>query len=208
MKISYAITVCNEEKEVAMLINFLLIHKREQDEIVVLADSPKMSQTLQELLRACASINQIILIESEFEGHFADWKNRLTSHCTGDFIFQIDADEIPSEELIKGLSYILEQNPTTDMYLVPRVNTVEGLTPQHIAKWGWVVNEKGWVNYPDFQMRVYRNDPDIKWENKVHEVLNGFKSWSVFPIEDDEFVLYHPKTIDRQEKQNNYYNIL
>jgi len=207
MKISYAITVCNEEKEVAMLINFLLIHKREQDEIVVLADSPKTSQTLQELLRACASINQIRLIESEFEGHFADWKNKLTKVCSGDYIFQIDADELPNEELINGLPYILEVNQEVDVFLVPRVNTVEGLTQDHINKWGWNVNDKQWVNWPDYQWRIYKNIPEITWKNKVHEVLDGYKTMSLLPRE-EEFALYHPKTIDRQEKQNNYYDTL
>jgi len=207
MKISYAITVCNEEKEVAMLINFLLIHKREQDEIVVLADSPKMSQTLQELLRVCASINQILLIESEFEGHFADWKNKLTKVCSGNYIFQIDADELPNEELINGLPYILEVNQEVDVFLVPRVNTVEGLTPQHIQRWGWNVNEKQWVNWPDYQWRIYKNIPAITWKNKVHEVLDGYKTMSLLPRE-EEYALYHPKTIDRQEKQNSYYDTL
>jgi hypothetical protein len=207
MKISYAITVCNEEREVAMLINFLLIHKREQDEIVVLADSTKMPQTLQELLRACASVNQILLIESDFKGHFADWKNLLTSHCTGDFIFQIDADEIPNKFLIEMLPELLEINQDVEVFRVPRINTVVGLTDEHVQKWQWNVNANGWINFPDYQWRIYRNDPNIKWKNKVHEVLDGFKTISVLP--DQEYCsLYHPKTIERQEKQNNYYNTL
>jgi len=207
LKISYAITVCNEEKEVAMLINFLLIHKREQDEIVVLADSPKMSQTLQELLRVCASINQVLLIESEFEGHFADWKNKLTKVCSGDYIFQIDADELPNEDLIKGIPYILEINQDIDAFRVPRINTVEGLTQDHIQKWRWHVDSKGWVNFPDYQWRIYKNTSSIKWKNKVHEVLEGYQSVTFLPAE-EEFCLYHPKTIDRQERQNNYYDTL
>jgi GT2 family glycosyltransferase len=206
MKISYAITVCNEEKEVAMLINFLLIHKREEDEIVVLADSPNMPQTLQELLRACASINQILLIESEFEGHFADWKNKLFKVCSGDYIFQIDADEIPHINLIENLPEMLKTNDV-DMLRIPRVNTVEWLTQEHIQKWGWNVNEKGWVNWADWQMRIYKNAPHIKWVNKVHEVLEGFKIHGMLPVE-EEWALYHPKTIDRQERQNNYYDTL
>jgi hypothetical protein len=206
MKISYAITVCNEEREVAMLINFLLVHKREQDEIVVLADSPKMSQTLQEFLRACDSINQILLIESEFGGHFAHWKNKFFKVCSGDYIFQIDADEIPHINLIQNLPAMLSTNDV-DMVRVPRVNTVEGLTQEHINKWGWNVNEKGWVNWADWQMRIYRNAPHIRWVNKVHEVLEGFKIYGMLPVE-EEWALYHPKTIDRQERQNNYYNTL
>jgi hypothetical protein len=206
MKISYAITVCNELEEVKRLVNFLLSNKRQQDEIVILFDEKNGTDEVFDYIES--QVHDCEVFCEKFEGHFADWKNLLTSHCTGKYIFQIDADELPCEDLIKGLPYILEQNPTTDMFLVPRVNTVEGLTPQHIQKWGWNVNEKGWVNYPDFQMRVYRNDPSIKWHNKVHEVLDGFKNWSAFPTEDEEFVLYHPKTVDRQEKQNNYYDTL
>lgn len=207
MKISYAITVCNELEEVKRLITFLLSHKREQDEIVVLVDSPKMSQELQDQLYRFSSANWIRLIESTFEGHFADWKNLLTSYCTGDYIFQIDADEVPCTPLIESLSTILESNPELDVLLVPRVNTVEGLTQEHIRKWGWNVNSEGWVNWPDFQWRIYRNTPEIKWVNKVHERLEGFKTYTTLPIEED-YSLYHPKTIERQERQNNYYNTL
>jgi GT2 family glycosyltransferase len=206
MKISYAITVCNELEEVKRLVNFLLSNKRKEDEIVVLADSTKMSQELQEVLKACASINQIILIESEFKGHFADWKNLLTSHCTGDYIFQIDADEIPHINLIENLPEMLKTNDV-DMLRIPRVNTVEGLTQEHIEKWGWNVNEKGWVNWADWQMRIYKNAPHIRWVNKVHEVLEGFKIHGMLPPE-EEWALYHPKTIERQERQNDYYNTL
>lgn len=207
MKISYAITVCNELEEVKRLVNFLLSNKRKEDEIVVLADSPKMSQELQDTLRKYFSLNQILLVESEFEGHFADWKNKFSKICSGDYIFQIDADEVPCTPLIESLPYILEINQELDVLLVPRVNTVEGLTQEHIQKWRWEVNSEGWVNWPDYQWRIYRNSPEIKWINKVHERLEGFKSYTTLPMEED-YSLYHPKTIDRQERQNNYYDTL
>ena len=206
MKISYAITVCNELEEVKRLVNFLHSNKREQDEIVVLADSPKMSQELQDQLYRFSSANWIKLIESQFEGNFADWKNKFFKVCSGDYIFQIDADEIPHINLMENLPAMLSTNDV-DMVRVPRVNTVEGLTQEHIQKWGWNVNEKGWVNWADWQMRIYKNAPHIRWKNKVHEVLEGFKIHGMLPPE-EEWALYHPKTIDRQEKQNNYYSTL
>ena len=207
MKISYAITVCNELEEVKRLVTFLHHNKRTESQIVLLADSPKMSQELRDQLNLYSTANWITLIESEFKGHFADWKNLLTSHCKGDYIFQIDADELPTEDLIANLPYILEVNQDVDVFLVPRINTVEGLTHDHIRQWGWNVDDKGWVNFPDYQWRIYRNDPSIKWKNKVHEVLEGFKTSTLLPAE-EMYCLYHPKTIDRQEKQNNYYNTL
>lgn len=205
MKISYAITVCNELEEVKRLVNFLLSNKREEDEIIILFDDRNGTQVVKDYLTSIA--HQAIVAVHDFENHFADWKNLLTSYCTGDYIFQIDADEIPTEDLINNLPYILEINPEVDVFLVPRINTVEGLTQQHIRQWRWNVNEKGWVNFPDYQWRIYRNTSNIRWENKVHEVIQGHKTSTLLPAE-EEYCLYHPKTIDRQVKQNNYYDTL
>ena len=144
------------------------------------------------------------MVEDNFKGHFADWKNLLTKLCNGDYIFQIDADEYPHNSLIENLPAILKSNPDNEVYLVPRVNTVDGLTEEHIQKWGWNINEKGYVNWPDYQWRIWKNIPEIKWVNKVHEKLEGFLQYSPLPSQ-EELALYHPKDIKRQEKQNNYY---
>jgi len=207
MKISYAITVCNELEEIKRLIEFLYVNKRQKDEICVLVDKPKASKELLFELYKYETTRWIVLKEDEFKGHFADWKNQLMDICLGDYIFQIDADELPNEYLIKSLPEILETNSSVEAYVVPRVNTVEGLTPEHIAKWGWHVNENGWVNWPDYQWRIYKNTPDIKWKNKVHEIIEGYKTMAQLPAYED-LALYHPKTIQRQEKQNNFYSIL
>ena len=207
MKISYAITVCNEFVEIQNLIPFLLKNKRYEDEIVVLYDSKNGDSKIEEFLRAKSINAEFQWFKDEFDGHFANWKNKLTSFCNGDWIFQIDADEIPNEVLIENLYEILEQNNNVDVVLVPRVNTVEGLTDEHIQKWGWNVDEKGWVNWPDMQYRLYKKSDDIKWVNKVHEVLEGFKTISHLPMAED-LALYHPKQIDRQVKQNEYYETL
>jgi len=142
-----------------------------------------------------------------FKDHFADWKNRLTELCTGDYIFQIDADELPHKTLIEALPQILEKNNHNDVFLVPRVNTVKGILDEHIRKWNWQVNDKEWINWPDNQWRIYKNNGKVKWVNKVHERLTDFETYaSLPPIE--EYALYHPKTIDKQEKQNSYYDTL
>ena len=208
MKISYAITVCNEFLEIQKLVPFLLKNKRPQDEIVILFDQ-KNGDT--ELLSYLLKFNKLPNVQTwrglDFKGHFANWKNKLTEYCEGDYIFQIDADELPNESLIQNLPIILESNPDNEVYLVPRVNTVEGLTSEHISKWRWNVNDKGWVNWPDYQWRIWKNKPEIQWKNKVHEVLDGHKSHAPLPAQ-EEFALYHPKDIKKQEKQNEYYEKL
>ena len=208
MKISYAVTVCNEFAEIQKLIPFLLEHKRHEDEIVVLYDSKNGSKSIEQFLRAKSVNGEFSWHSAEFDGHFANWKNKLTDLCNGDWVFQIDADEIPNEILIENLHDILTMNQVVvDVVLVPRVNTVEGLTDEHIQKWGWNVDDKGWVNWPDFQYRLYKKSPNIRWKNKVHEVLDGYKTISHLPI-DEDLALYHPKEIKRQEQQNEYYDTL
>ena len=207
MKISYAITVCNEFVEIQRLVNFLRENKRQQDEIVVLFDQKNGTEEIASWLTKQSKYPNFQFWRGFFDGHFADWKNKLTTYCDGDYIFQIDADEYPHDILIESLPEIIESNPTNHVFLVPRVNTVEGLTQDHISKWRWNVDEEDRVNWPDYQWRIWRNVPPIKWINKVHERLDGFKTYAPLPAM-PELALYHPKTIDRQEKQNAYYDTL
>jgi hypothetical protein len=207
MRISYAITVCDEEDEIVRLIDFLLKNKRYEDEICVLLDTSKTTKHIQKFLWDYSTNKEISLCEDAFEGHFADWKNKLTQLCSGDYIFQIDADEIPHKVLIDALPELLENNNDLEVLLVPRVNTVEGITSEHIQKWGWNVDDKKRVNWPDYQWRIWKNKSEIKWINKVHEKLDGFKTYSSLP-DNESYALYHPKNIERQEKQNEFYNKL
>jgi len=204
MKISYAVTVCNEFVEIQRLLTFLIDRKEPQDEIVVFYDTNNGTSEVERYLTILGS--SIRRIGYHFDGHFGHMKNALTEACLGDYIFQIDADEIPNEVLMDNIHLILEENDV-DVILVPRVNTVEGLTQEHIQKWGWNVNEKGWVNFPDPQWRIYKNKKSIRWENKVHEKLVGYNTISNLPWA-EEFSFYHPKEIQRQERQNDYYETL
>jgi hypothetical protein len=203
MKISYAITVCNELEEIKKLIPHLLQHKREEDEIVILWDEngdPKVWEYI-------IGISEPRHFRSYFNKDFSEWKNKLSLVCKGNYIFQIDADEIPSQTLIENLPLLLESNPEIDLYWVPRENYVKNITPLHLQKWGWNQDNNGRINYPDFQTRIYKNISDIKWEGKVHERVVGFKTYSSLPINQD-WDLLHIKSLERQEKQNNYYNTL
>ena len=207
MKLSYAITACNEVEETIRLVNQLLNYKEENSEIVVLLDTPKAPIELIEYLELQANADHITLIESEFDNDFAQWKNLLNSQCKGEWIFQCDADEFFDANLIINMESLLDANTDKDLILVPRINTVEGLTEEHIKKWGWNVNEKEYINWPDFQTRIYKNSDKIGWSGKVHERIVGFESYTNFPA-DEIYCIKHPKTIDRQEKQNSYYSTL
>jgi len=211
MKISYAIPVCNEYIELEKLLSFLVKHIDENDEIVVQCDkgntTPEVYKVLDSFRAPVGLKDPLKVIEFPLNGHFSNFKNNLKENCSGDWIFQIDADELPHESLITNLKELLKLNPTTEMFLVPRVNTVDGLTQEHINKWRWNINEKGWVNWPDYQTRIIQNGPKIKWQNKVHEQIIGISTQGALPME-EEWCLYHPKTIGRQEAQNRLYESL
>jgi len=202
--ISYAITACNEHDELYRLLLQLKTSIRPEDEVVVQLDTTA-TEAVKSVVNSWSSI--VKRIDFPLNNDFASFKNNLKQHCTKDYIFQIDADEYLTPELITYLPEILELNPEIEMYAVPRINTVEGLTPGHILKWGWRINEKGWVNYPDYQQRLFKNLDRIKWINKVHERIVGAHTTEPFP-DGFNLNLIHPKTIERQEKQNNYYEQL
>lgn len=207
MKISYAVTVCNELEEIKRLLDFLADKKRDTDEIVIQFDSSGGSDQVKEYIEDFVIEHlhsNVSVCYFPLDNNFAAFKNNLSKQCVGDYVFQIDADEIPSEVLIDNLPQILEQNDI-DVIMVPRINTVEGLTEAHVAKWQWQVNEHGWVNWPDYQWRIYRRAESITWERPVHEVLAGYKTITQLPAVAD-LSLVHSKTIDRQEQQNEFYD--
>ncbi len=209
MKISYAITVCNEHKELDKLLTFLFENKRKEDQVVVQRDNGNATEKVWDICEKFESKPALEYKHCSYalDKNFAQYKNNLNKQCDGDWIFQIDADEIPHEYLIQSLPYILEANPDTEAYWIPRVNTVAGITDEHIQKWGWRVDENQWVNFPDWQMRVYKKTENIYWIKPVHEQLKGYTKFANLPAE-EKFALYHPKDIGRQEKQNAFYDTI
>jgi glycosyltransferase involved in cell wall biosynthesis len=208
MKITYAVTVADEIKEIQTLLPLLIENKREEDEIVVQYDNQKVSVEVLEYLNDLTFEKKIDkTIGYPLNGDFGTYKQHLTQNCTGDWIFQLDADETIDPTLIQSLSNILEGNENIEMFFIPRINIVNGLTNEHIAKWRWQVNEQGWVNFPDVQGRLYRNKQSIFWAGKVHEQLQGFESYTIFP-QDETYCIKHIKEIKRQEIQNALYETL
>ena len=202
MTISYAVTVWNELEEIKRLLPFLLKNKREEDEVVVRWDESGPEEVWEYL----SSLEGMTLGKGPFYKDFARWKNNLNAMCTKDYIYQIDADEMLDAYVLKLIPQVLEMN-NVELLAVPRINTVEGLTQAHIQKWGWNVNDKGWINFPDYQTRVYKNDPRIRWHGAVHERVIGHNSQAALPTE-KEWCLIHHKEIERQEKQNALYQTI
>ena len=209
MNISYAIPVWNEHLELKELLSTLVLYTDPNDEIVIQCDQGNTTPEVYKVLGEYSGHPQTLvkIIEFPLNKDFASSKNNLKSHCTKEWIFQIDADEIPHPNLVTNLREVLKVNPLIELFLVPRVNTVKGLTQEHVNKWRWKVNEKNWVNWPDYQTRIMQNSPKIKWTSKVHEVIVGHSNYSPLPQE-EEWCLYHHKHINKQEHQNKLYETI
>jgi hypothetical protein len=208
MKISYCITVCDESEEIKRLMDHMVSHvDLKKHEIIILCDSGKTNKEVESICEEHAKQSNIFFVKDEFQNHFADWKNKFKEFSTGQYIFQIDADELPTEFMLTNLEFMLAQNPQIDLFWVPRENYVDGITEEHTIKWNMTVDTLGRINFPDYQARIFKNLPDIKWANRVHEIIVGSSKQAGLPTE-SRFCLLHIKNIKKQEKQNNYYETL
>ena len=147
------------------------------------------------------TFNNLKVNTFDFRKDFSALKNYTKSECSGDYIFHIDADEIPNEILIKQLPTILEINDT-DLVWVPRINIVNGITEFHLNLWKWRQSERGMDKFPDYQARIFRNTDEIKWVKPVHEVIDGAKLIHLPPHE--ELTLKHEKDIKDKKIKTNY----
>jgi glycosyltransferase involved in cell wall biosynthesis len=202
--ISFAITTHNEGEYIRDLLDQLVPYCEQTGDEIVVVDDNSTDVFTQNLLYDYADKDKIQLYQHELNNDFASHKNFLNSKCRGEYIFQVDADEKFHNNLLTYLHDIVDNNKNIDLFLIPRVNIVNGLTEQDIRGWGWRINEKGWVMFPDYQTRLYRNVEEIKWEGNVHERIVGYKTTAPLP-EEEEWCLYHIKEIERQRKQNDYY---
>ena len=244
VNVTYAITVCDELEEITNLINFLHPRVQSDDEILIQYDQNNVSDAVLSYLRIMDGVHHNIKIAVfPLNGDFSNFKNNLKNEANGVFIVNIDADEIPNEYLITNMHDLLEANNDIDLFFVPRINTVDGITQQHIKDWNWNISKsetqigekememnsgeyqllkkkdliidegdvvkyyKPIINFPDVQTRIYRRTSEIEWVGKVHERIKGYNTMTYLPLEEN-YSLYHHKTIQKQEKQNLLYQTL
>ena len=136
--ISYTITACNEEQELLTLIDTLSPHINDDDELIIQFDADRVTDGVREVVdQYLEVIKNMIVVEFPLANDFSSFKNNLKRYCTKKWIFNLDADEIPSVYLLENIKNILTTNERVDMFLLPRWNTVFGITPEHVKRWGW-----------------------------------------------------------------------
>jgi len=205
--ISFAITTHNEGQYIQDLMDQLIPHCEKTGDEIVVVDDNSTDEFTSQLLYNLSDEDIIRLYSHSLANDFAAHKNYVNFVCQGDYIFQVDADEKFHNNLLTYLHDIVYNNTNVDLFLIPRVNVVNGLTEDDITRWGWQVNDNGWVMFPDYQTRLYKNVDRIRWEGKVHERIVGYQTHAPLPPE-EEWSLYHIKEIKRQREQNAYYETL
>jgi hypothetical protein len=205
MDISYTITVYNELEQLKQLLSLLELCKTNRDEIVIVHtyrdEAEKQTENFKAIEELCKNVD--IYKNYHFQNKFAELKNYLNSFATKEFIINFDADEFASSDTVKLWKQVISEN-NNDLYLVPRVNKVRDYTLDDIKKYNWQINQNGWINWPDYQPRIFKNNGKIKWEGNVHEQLMGQENTAALPA-DPRFAIIHNKDIDRQRKQNELY---
>jgi len=201
--ITYGITVCDEVYEFKRLVDGLNPYLISGEKIIVLADQNK---TDPEIKFYCEYLN-IDFYLFDFKKDFASFKNYLLSLVETDYLFQIDADEQIPPTLLLQLRQKIQTGQ--DLCYIPRVNIVHNITDQDIQNYNWQLNEKGWIQFPDYQPRLIKKRDDLKWEGKVHEHIVGAQSLTAIPYNVKNVELYsilHVKDVKKQRKQNEFYD--
>lgn len=202
--LTYAIEVCNEDRELYSLLAFLVKTKSSDDDINVLVDSGKETSEVTKVLEQFK--DTIKVCRRNFDGDFAAHRNYHIEQCKGDYIFMIDADEMPQEYLVNNIKDALMKT-NADLIYIPRMNITPGYTQEWLERCNFRVNDAGFINWPDFQGRVFRNQESIRWTKNLHEKVDGAKTF--ISLEQSPAVgLWHIKTVERQDKQDAFYKSL
>ncbi|MCQ2959238.1 MAG: glycosyltransferase [Bacteroidales bacterium] len=198
--ICYTITVCDEHEELSNILNLIVKHIRKEDEILVQCDK---DNTTQEVRQVIAQFENIItkVVEHPLLGDYGQFKNNLIANTSCDFLFQLDADELPSPYLLEKLPEIISQNPDIELFKIPRLNVMIN-NEESFMTWDSVptINQKDLINFPDYQKRLFKHSKDIFWTKKIHELVVGYKTWCYLP-KDNDFCILHCKKWAKQQKR-------
>lgn len=144
--ITYGITVCNEHFELSRLIEKLTPFIRFKDQVLFLSDADNSTADVRYVIDKYIERHKNVEFEIKHVSvplakNFSKYKNSLMEFSTCDWIFQIDADEFPTDELLQALPGTLLENSDVEVILVPRINTVRGITQKHVDQWRWNVTK-------------------------------------------------------------------
>lgn len=204
--ISYLVSCKDEGNQLLLLLQQLQKYKN-NNECIILNDFTTDSNTLK-ILDDIKNDEFFKVYTHALDNNYSAHKNYGKSFCSGEYIFQLDADELPCDTLMENITAILKTNPNIDLFWIPRINDFIGVNETHAMKWGWRLSNyenRKIVNFPDYQCRLFKHLPELRWERPLHEKIEGAKITTKLPPEYD-LSIHHNKTIEKQVATNLRYN--
>lgn len=209
--ISYCTTVYNEKDYIKVLLTKLTKIVLPDEDIIVVQtyreEKEKDEEFFSEIQKIIKNFPNIIYKTFHFQASSTGWndvKNYMNRLSQKPYIFNLDSDEDYPERSFDVIRDVAK-NGNFDLVFVPRINTVEGLTREDVIKWGWNINSNNWINWPDYQPRLYKNNQNILWGGGPHDGVIGAKSIGAIEAR-EELAIIHKKDIIRQREQNNLYD--
>jgi len=187
--ISYAFLACNEKEELFNSLKLINHVKRPQDEVVVLLDELSYDP---QILKGLNDLVDVIKFHP-LNMDFATQKNVLIDHCTKNYILNLDADEYISIKQLRLIPEILKLNPKVDLFYLPRINTVDGITKQHISQWGWNISNNEYI-----KGTISLND---KHDYDVVKFIKLLESYNYIISKNDEYIDYYKPIINYPDLQ-------
>jgi hypothetical protein len=175
----------------------LLKVKDAEDNVIVVVDS---LHTTDKVARVIDHFKDLITV---YERPFDTFIKNAQFHiekATGDYVFSIDADEMPQEALIRNFKKVLTDTGA-DVVWIPRINIHPGGTQEFFQEYKFHVNENSWINWPDYQGRLFKKNNKITWGyDEIHPKLVGSEK-SVQLQANPQIALWHIKSIEKQNSR-------
>jgi glycosyltransferase involved in cell wall biosynthesis len=174
MNISVVLAVYNEEDNLKKCLSSV----KDFAEEIVIVDGGSSDKTL-----VIAKEFKARIIQTTNLPNFHINKNKAIDAASKDWILQLDADEIVTEDLKKEIEAVLREGSEINGYWIPRKNF---FLTRFLTKGG---------QYPDFTLRLYRNGKGRLPGNDVHEQAKvegktGYLKSPLLHLRDTDFSIY------------------
>lgn len=198
VKFSFGIMTHNETDCLKVLLNFLVAHRKEGDEIVLVDDYSTNEKTL-EILKSFEGVKDLHQYKRKLDMNFAAQRNFLKSKCSGNYCVFLDPDECPTEFLMSQLTNIVASG--ADSYGIPRINLIEEINESDRR-----INAKGYVSWPDYQERIFKNISELYYVKNIHEYLTSSRPKKRVNVpEDERYAIVHSKHIETWDNAHQFY---
>jgi glycosyltransferase involved in cell wall biosynthesis len=153
------------------------------------------------------------VFEMQWKNDFAEARNYSLAQASGEWIMILDADEIIATQDTERLRSIVEDKSAGR---VAYAITTRNYTSQANLV-GWVNNDQeydaesagnGW--YPSRKVRLFRNDPGIRFRYPIHELVEPSLKASAYRIVDCPVPVHHYGKLNGEkndQKASGYYRL-